>query len=418
MIQKTIAKISFVVISLGVLTTSKIAAQPNINELSQLGRATITSAVPFLMINPDARQGGMGDLGVGTDGENGYMHFNVAKMAFAKKDMRFGISYSPWLRALVPDINLAYLEFHKKVGSRFTVGASVRYFSLGDITFTDNTGNTIGRYNPNEFSIDAGVAIKLSPYWSAGVSMKFVYSNLTLGQFVQGQATNAGLGGGGDIGFYYENDEKKLFKKDVTWRFGVAINNIGSKIKYSEAQANGDFQPTNFRLGASSTVELDKYNKLMLALEINKLMIPSNAIYFKNVAGFDSVDAQGNRVIEYGLDPNRNAFEAMFTSFGDSPYGFLGEMNEVNFQIGAEYWYNNLLRVSTGFFYETPSSGNRQYFTLGAGVRYKMFGLDFSYLIPTVQNNPLQNTLRFTLGFHFDQMGKKSNEDKPKNQPK
>jgi len=394
------------------VTTASVFAQPTSSDLSNIGTATITTSVPFLMINPSARWGSLGDIGVSTEADAASMHYNVGKLAHAPKDMSFDVSYSPWLRALVPDINLAYLGFYKKVGNRTAIGGSIRYFSLGDITFTDMSGNTIGNYNPNEFSLDVGASLKLSEYWSGGISFKFIYSNLTLGQYVNGQATNPGLAGGGDIGFFFQNPDKKLFKKPVTWRFGFAINNIGSKIKYSDAQANGDFIPTNLRIGAGAQLELDKFNSLSWHVEIAKLLVPSNPIYDKDSNGYVKTDAQGNPMILYGMDPNRNTFTAMFTSFGDSPYGFVGEMSEINISTGVEYWYNKLLRVGVGFFYETPSAGNRQFFTLGAGVRYKVFGLDFSYLIPTRQRNPLENTLRFTLSFHFDKFGKGKKKEK------
>jgi hypothetical protein len=403
----------------GALSNVSFAQNISDDDLSNIGSRTITTAVPFLMINPSARWGSLGDIGVSTEADAASMHFNVGKLAMAPKDMSFDVSYSPWLRALVPDINLAYLGFYKKIGNRTTIGGSIRYFSLGDITFTDMAGNTIGNYNPNEFSIDLGASLKLSQYWSGGISFKFIYSNLTLGQNVNGQATNPGLAGGGDLGFYFQNPDKKLFKKPVTWRFGVAINNIGSKIKYSDAQANGDFIPTNFRIGAGAQLELDKFNSISWHVEIAKLLVPSNPNYLtqrdtnpNSPTDYVVTDAQGNPMIEAGMDPNRNAFTAMFTSFGDSPLGFIGEMSEINLSTGVEYWYNKLLRVGAGFFYEAPESGNRQYFTLGAGVRYKVFGLDFSYLIPTRQRNPLENTLRFTLSFQFDKFGKGQKSDK------
>lgn len=401
-----------VLIGLFGVTTASVFAQPSSSDLSNIGTATITTSVPFLMINPSARWGSLGDIGVSTEADAASMHYNVGKLAHAPKDMSFDVSYSPWLRALVPDINLAYLGFYKKVGNRTAIGASIRYFSLGDITFTDMSGNTIGNYNPNEFSLDVGASLKLSEYWSGGISFKFIYSNLTLGQNVNGQATNPGLAGGGDIGFFFQNPDKKLFKKPVTWRFGFAINNIGSKIKYSDAQANGDFIPTNLRIGAGAQLEIDKFNSISWHFEIAKLLVPSNPIYDKDSNGYVKTDGQGNPLILYGMDPNRNTFTAMFTSFGDSPYGFVGEMSEINLSTGVEYWYNKLLRVGAGFFYETPSAGNRQFFTLGAGVRYKVFGLDFSYLIPTRQRNPLENTLRFTLSFHFDKFGKGKKKEK------
>lgn len=356
----------------------------------------ITTAVPFLMINPDARTGGMGDLGVATEADAASMQWNVGKLAFAPKDMSFNVSYTPWLRNLVPDINLAYLGFYKKIGDRVCIGASLKYFSLGDITFTDQNGTNIGVYTPNEFSIDAGASLKLSQYWSGGIAFRFIYSNLTLGQIVGGSATNAGLAGSGDFGFYYENPDKKLFKRPVTWRFGFAFTNIGSKIKYSDVDPDGDFIPTNLRIGASSTLDIDKFNKLTWAIEFSKLLVPSS-----NIA-LDTTDNGANKV--------QSPIVGIFTSWGDAPAGFYGEMLEITFATGVEYWYNNLFRASAGFFYEPQASGNRTYFTLGAGVRYKVFGLDFSYLLPTVQRHPLENTLRFSLSFNFDPIKKKKKD--------
>lgn len=383
--------------------------------LSRIGYSTITTAVPFLMISPDAKAGGMGDLGVATEGDANSMHWNPAKMMFAEKDMSISVSYTPWLRNLVPDINLAYLSFYKKIQDRAAIGASLRYFSLGEITFTDNQGTVTGQYNPNEFAIDAGAAIKMSEYWSGAVSFRFIYSNLSLGQSVQGQPTRAGLSGAGDVAFFYENRDKKLFKKPVIWRFGVAITNIGSKVKYSDAQPNGDFIPTNMRMGASSTIDIDDHSRFTLAFEFNKLLVPSPPLYAMDSNGAVIRDPQTNMpVICKGMDPNRNIMSALVTSFWDAPQGFAEEMREINFAIGAEYWYNKLFGARAGFFYEPRSKGNRQYFTVGASVRYKIFGLDFSYLIPTVTRNPLENTLRFTLSFNFDKFKKKDKPEKAK----
>ena len=383
------------------MVAAGLGVLPSVYSQSPGDQQAITTAVPFLMINPDARTGGMGDLGVATEADAASMQWNVGKLAFAPKDMSFNVSYTPWLRNLVPDINLAYLGFYKKIGERVTVGASLKYFSLGDITFTDQNGTNIGIYTPNEFSLDAGASLKLSEYWSGGIAFRFIYSNLTLGQIVGGAATNAGMAGSGDFGFYYQNPDKKLFKKPVTWRFGFAFTNIGSKIRYSDVDPDGDFIPTNLRIGASNTIELDKFNKLTWAIEFSKLLVPSS-----NVA----LDTAGNQEVRV-----TSPIVGIFTSWGDAPAGFYGEMLEITFATGLEYWYNNLFRASAGFFYEPQVSGNRTYFTLGAGVRYKVFGLDFSYLLPTVQRHPLENTLRFSLSFNFDKMGKGNKKKKGKN---
>lgn len=355
----------------------------------------ITTSVSFLTINPDARTGGMGDLGVATEADAASMQWNVGKLAFAKDDMGFNLSYTPWLRNLVPDINLAYLGFYKKLAKdRVAIGASLKYFSLGDINFTDQSGGAIGTYTPNEFSIDVGTSIKLSNYWSGGIAFRFIYSNLTLGQISQqGGGSSVGLAGSGDFGFYYQNADKKLFKKDVIWRFGFAFSNIGSKIKYADVRPEGNFIPTNLRIGASGTINIDEHNSLGLSVELFKYLIPSSNRF---------LDSLGNIVPGKNVSP----IAAIFTSFADAPRGFYGEILEINVMTGVEYWYKNIFRVSTGFHYEPEVSGNRQYLTVGAGVRYKIFGLDFSYLIPVRARNPLENTLRFSLLFQFGKMGK------------
>lgn len=379
----------FSLAALGFIHSSDITAQ----------QTAITTAVPFLAINPDARTGSMGDLGVATEADAASMQWNVGKLAFAQKDMGFNISYTPWLRQLVPDINLAYLGFYKKIGDRVAIGASLKYFSLGDITFTDVNGSNIGIYTPNEFSLDAGASLKLSEYWSGGIAFRFIYSNLTLGQSVNGQATNEGLAGSGDFGFFYQNADKKLFKRPVTWRFGFAFTNIGSKIKYSDVDPDGDFIPTNLRFGASSTLQIDKYNKITWAMEFSKLLVPSVNNSLDDTSTTTNEAQQQSPIV------------ALFTSFGDNRDGFYGEVLEFTYSTGFEYWYNNLFRASVGFFYEPQYSGNRTYFTMGAGVRYKVFGLDFSYLLPVRQNHPLANTLRFSLTFDFDPVKKKKKKD-------
>jgi len=362
----------------------------------------VTVSVPFLMISPEARAGGMGDLGVATSADANSLHWNVAKLARVENDMSFSVSYSPWLRDLVPDINLAYLGFYRKLNDRFTLGGSLRYFSLGDITFTNDVGQVIGNYNPHEFAVDAGGALKLSDYWSAGVAFRFIYSNLTLGQNVGGQATEPGVAGSGDFGFYYENPEAKLFDRQSTWRFGVSVQNIGSKIRYSASQTAADWIPVMLRVGGSNTLQIDDYNSFTLALEVSKLLVPTPP--FRSPTNADSILA--------GMDRDRSVLVGMVTSLWDAPGGFSEEMQEFMLSGGAEYWYDKTLAVRGGFFWEHPRKGNRQYFTIGAGVRYNIFGLDFSYLIPTGRNNPLANTLRFTLTFNIDRANQAVNKNR------
>ncbi len=362
---------------------------------------TITTAVPFLLIAPDARSGGMGDAGVTSTPDASSMHFNPAKYAFIEKDMGFAISYSPWLRALVSDINLAYLAGYKRIDDKQTIGASLLYFSLGDITFTDIVGEVIGNYKPNEFSIDATYARKLGPTWSGAVSARYIYSNLTQGIPVAGASTHAGHSIATDVAFYYTK-EINLKNLDKSWiNLGFNISNIGAKISYSESNTEKDFIPTNLRFGPSLTMDFNEYNRFSFMVDVNKLLVPTPPVY-------DSID--GTTIIA-GMDPDVGVVTGIVHSFYDAPGGFQEEMREFSFCIGTEYWYDQQFAIRGGFFYEDKTKGNRKFFTLGAGLRYNVFGLDFSYLIPTDQKNPLENTLRFTLSFDFEAFTKKTDEE-------
>lgn len=388
----------------GVIIASNIAyAQANPDEWNgQTGQNTITTAVPFLNIGPDARSGGMGELGAATEADAVSQHWNPAKYAFIEKDMGFAVSYSPWLRKLVNDINLAYLSGYKRIDDKSTFAASLKFFSLGDITFTEEDGTVIGNFRPNEFSIDAGYARKFSSKFSGAISGRFIYSNLTQGQTVQGQSTKAGMSGAADIGVYYTNDMNVNWLESSKFNFGAAITNIGAKISYSNDDSDKDFIPTNLRFGPSWLMNIDEYNSIRISLDINKLLVPTPPIYATDSLGNPITDESGNKVIYKGKDPDVSVVQGMIQSFYDAPGGFSEEMKEYIWVIGTEYWYDEQFAIRAGYFHESSMKGNRQFFTLGAGLRYNVFGLDFSYLIPTDQQNPLQNTLRFTLTFDFD----------------
>lgn len=363
---------------------------------------TITTAVPFLLITPDSRAGGMGETGVASTPDVNSIHWNAAKLAFAPKKMGLGISYTPWLRALVPDINLAYVSFYSKPNKNSAFAGSMRYFSMGNITFTDVSGNTIGQFKPNEFAFDFAYSRKLSDRFSAGMTARLVRSNLTNGITVQGQDTRPGSAVAVDLSGYYHNDEMKISGKPTTFMAGMAITNIGNKISYSTS-INKDFIPINLRLGSGISVKADDYNRIGFQLEFNKLLVPTPPVYeIDPLTGSPKV-VNGQFVILAGKDPNRSVPEGMFGSFNDAPGGFREELKEINISTGLEYWYNETFAVRMGYFYEAPTKGNRQFFTLGAGIKYNVFGLDFAYLIPTnAQRSPLQNTLRFSLTFDFD----------------
>lgn len=380
---------------------------------SLLGQVnTITTAVPFLLISPDARAGGMGDNGVATSPDANSIHWNPAKLAFVEKDMGFSVSYTPWLRELVNDINLAYLSGYKKLKGDQTVALSLLYFSLGNIDFTDDVGNKTSQFNPNEFAIDGAYSRKLGENLSGGLALRYIYSNLTGGALVQNSASHAGTSVAADLSAYYRS-EMEVSKKKALLSAGLNISNIGTKISYTESGVK-DFIPTNFRLGTDLKIDLDQYNSIAIGLDINKLLVPTPPVFLKNSRGGDSLDVTSHKIIQAGKDPsNISVAQALFSSWSDAPAGFQEELKEFIYNIGLEYWYDKQFAIRAGYFHEAATKGNRQFFTIGAGLKYNVFGLDFAYLIPTVQRNPLANTLRFTLTFDFDGL-KSENKDTDK----
>ncbi len=366
---------------------------PTLAQQSYLGKRlnTVTSAVPFLMIAPDARAGSMGDVGVASSPDINSLHWNPAKYAFIKKDMGFSLAYSPWLRALVNDINLAYLTGFKRIDDNSAVAGSLLFFSLGDITFMGEDAQVLGNYRPSEFALSGTYSRKFSDHISGAVSARFIYSNLTQGQFVLGQATKPGTSVAADVAIYYEKDVE-LFNTDAIFAWGVNISNIGAKISYSDDNLTKDFIPTNLRLGPRLSIDLDDYNTLSFMVDLNKLLVPTPPIYKKENPG----------EIEKGMNPEVSVPVGMFQSFYDAPGGFSEELREINVSGGVEYWYDKQFALRGGYFHEHDTKGGRKYFTLGVGLKYNVFGLDFAYLIPTAQKHPLENTLRFTLSFDFD----------------
>ena len=361
---------------------------------------TITTAVSFLMIAPDARSGAMGDAGVASSPDASSQHWNAAKYPYAKNQLGFQVSYSPWLRALVNDINLAYLSGYYKFNDLSAISASLEYFSLGNITFTDQNGQSQGDYKPNEFAIDLGYSRKLTDNFSAAVSLRYIYSNLTLGQYVGGQASHAGQSVAADIGLYWQKELKIKGLEKSLLSLGLNISNIGNKINYTETTRRDNI-PTNLRFGPNFTMDLDKYNSLSLMVDLNKLLVPTPPIYKQDANGLPAKDPQGNPIIESGMSNDVSVVSGIFQSFYDAPGGSSEEFREITYSLGLEYWYDKQFAIRAGYFNEDKTKGNRKFFTLGAGLRYNVFGLDFAYLIPTEQRNPLENTLRFTLVFDF-----------------
>jgi hypothetical protein len=332
----------------------------------------------------------MGDAGVATSPDCYSMHWNPSKYAFIDGNGGVGISYSPWLRALVPDINIAYLSGYKRIDTKQVVSTSLLYSSLGEIPFTDEFGNIVRNFNANEFAVDAGYSRLFTNSFSGGIAFRFIYSNLTGGIYSGGIDTKPGISFAADISGYYRKDIV-IASKDAILAFGLNLSNIGSKMSYTDSK-QPDFIPINMRLGSAGTIELDSYNKLTLTIDINKLLVPTPPIY--NTDG----------TIKEGKDPNVAVPVAILQSFFDAPGGFKEELHEYTCSLGAEYWYNNQFAIRGGYFHENETKGNRKYFTAGAGFRMNIFSLDFSYLMPLARNHPLARTLRFSLSFDFSSL--------------
>lgn len=348
--------------------------------------SAIPTAVPFLLITPDSRSGAIGEAGVAISPDANANYWNPSKLAFLEGNDDLSVSYSPWLRTLVPDVSLSYVAYAHKLDDRNTFGASLRYFNLGSIDLRDGIQTPLGTYIPNEFSIDGSFARKFGNDLSLGLSLRYIHSSLANGPYA-GQQVKAGNAIAADISLFYKKPMQE-FGNDALFSFGTDISNIGSKISYTD---NGTkyFLPTNLRIGAANTLNLDQFNQLTFALDLNKLLVPTPPIR----------DSQGN--IIKGKDDNVSVPAGIFGSFTDAPGGFSEELQEISLSPGVEYWYNKQFAVRAGYFYENPNKGGLHYFTLGTGFRYDIFALDFSYIAASQQNSPLANTLRFTLMANF-----------------
>ncbi len=411
-----VRRIIISIICIFTITLSQ-AQNNNINEVG--GINTVSTAVPFLRITPDARSGAMGDVGIGLSADANAQYFNAAKIPFAEKDLGLTFSYSPWLRSLgISDIFLAHLGAYYKINDLQSISMSLKYFNLGNITFTDASGQFIQEYKPREFAIDAAYARRLSEHFSLGLSLRYIYSNLAAGQRVAGNDITSGNAVGADLSFFYQKP-LSIGKKDMKGeiRFGTTISNIGSKISYSKDAINQDFIPTNLGLGVGFDINPNELHKVGFFFDLNKLLVPSPID--TDLDGDDIIDSQfdenDNDVADY---KEQSPITAIFTSFADADGRIFGgskfkeEMAEFNLSVGSEYGYNELFFLRFGYFWEHPKKGDRQYFTAGLGVKYNVFGLDFSYLVSTSsQRSPLANTLRFTLKFDFDDLGGNRNQE-------
>lgn len=390
---------------------------------------TITTSMPFLSITPESRGGGMGDAGTALSANSTSIYWNTAMLNFADDDAEISISYTPWLRKLTNDISLSYLAGYKRLGDRQAIAASLRYFSLGEITFTDASANVIRDDKPSEFEVAVGYAFKLTDKQSIGINGKFAYSNLTGGLTVAGTETKAGVAGIADISYAFRNKDIKWFGYNGVFALGATINNLGNKIAYS-SQSTRDFLPMNLKIGGAYTAELDKFNKITYSLEFQKLLVPTppTVIFNTSTNEFEIISGKNNDVgIIGGLVQSfydapgvvQKDDNGDYVQNADGSYAivkgtrFKEELSEINIATGLEYWYNNIFALRGGFFYESNNKGGRQFFTAGFALQYNIFGLDISYLAALKRNNPLANTLRFTLRFKIGQSTKSATPAKP-----
>lgn len=416
--MKRISYRKIVVLVFVVLTSLKNSAQISSQALGGSTINPITTAVPFLLISPDSKQGAMGDVGVATDADANSTHWNQSKLAFADKKFGVALTATPWLRNLVPDIYLYYLSGYSKISkpnakNQQAVSASLRYFTLGNIQLTDAQGNSTGDFKPNEFALDLGFAQKLGKNFSTGVAFRFVNSSISRVYF-NGQQGNAASTVAVDLSMFYKSDIFKLGDKKAYATTGLAFTNLGTKIKYSTEK---NFIPMNMRLGGGLKVLMDEANTFGFYLDFNKLLVPTPPIYEYQKDSLGNTTTQiaidpttGAKKIAKGKNPNVPVAQGILQSFGDAPGGFKEELSEFNISAGLEYEYNKTFAVRAGYFHEPKTKGARQFFTVGIGLKYSIGSLDISYLIPRTLNNPLQNTFRFSLGFYFDADTKKKEE--------
>jgi len=355
----------------------------NINTLGQ--ESAITTAVPFLVISPDARHAALGDAGVATSPDANSTYWNPGKLAFIQSKYGASASYTPWLGKIVNDMSISYLTGFYKINRESAFNLLLIYFHMVEITFTNNVAAVTGQFSPRDYSFDGSYSRMLSENLGIGLTSKYIYSNLT------GTNSNVdskpGKSVAVDFGLYYKKDLK--WNHESTLSFGGTISNIGAKLSYTDNN-NEDFLPMNLRLGSALMTALDPYNTITFILDFNKLLVPSPPIRDETGA------------IVAGEDPNRSLLNAMFTSFSDAPNGAKEEFQEIMTSIGVEYWYNKSFAARVGYFNEAANKGNRKYLTLGLGFTKNRFGIDVAYLVPTAKReHPLAETLRFTLHFNI-----------------
>jgi len=371
---------------------------PSLVRAQTTGTNTIVTQnreVPFLNLTPDSRSGAMGDAGVAISPDVNANYWNPAKLAFLENNNDLSISYSPWLRQLIPDYSLSYVSYAHKMDERNSIGASLRYFNYGSVPLTDIQSNSLGTFSPSDLSLNGSFARKFGDELSLGLTMGFIHSNYSNAANAAGlgQTGKAGNSVAGGVSLFYTKQLQE-FGDDCIFSFGLNISNIGTKISFDNSGANY-FLPANLKIGAANTINLDDYNQITVTLDLNKLLVPVPLI------------RDGNGNIIQGKDESVSVPAGIFGSFGDAPGGFSGTLKEFTLSPGVEYWYDQQFALRMGYFYENPNSpdnsflGGTHYLTLGVGFKYSDYNFDFSYIVASQQNSALANTLRFTLIANF-----------------
>ena len=383
------------------LAAGLLASAATAQAQNQANPRTITTAVPILTLAPDARSSALGDAGVATSPDANASYFNPGKLGFVPYKYSVAMSYSPWLRNITDDMSISYLSGYSKVGARSAFGASLMYFDLGTIDYRTANNTPYGSFSPKEYAFAVSYGIQLTDNLGVGVSARYIRSNLV--GAINGNDAKPGNAAAVDLGVYYHKD-LTVGTGIYNLALGGSVSNLGNKITYTDP-TTPSFLPTTLKLGTAITREIDQYNKITLAFDASKLLVPSP--YFEEliVGGTQAErDAQLERIKAKNLEASRQGIVgALFSSFGDASGGFKEELREIVLSTGLEYNYNDLLYARGGYFYEAPDKGDRQYVSLGLGVRYQVFGIDGTYLVPTgsgTKNNPLAQTIR--IGLHFN----------------
>lgn len=374
----------------GVCLLTFVAMSANAQEKKDLFNP-VSYAVISQTIAPDARGGGLGDVGAATDPDVNSQYWNPAKYPFNISKAGVSLNFTPWLRSLVNDMNLSYLSGYYRIGDYSAVSASLRYFNLGEVYMSENTEDNAQTINPYEMSLDVAYSLMLSEKFSLAAAIRWIYSDM---RFDNTEDNSPASAFAADIAAYYQN-YINIGQRECQLGIGLNISNIGSKITFS-GQEYSQFLPANLRLGASIMIPLDEYNRLTIAADANKYLVPTVP---QQEDGEDDADYEDRVHQEYS---DVSSISGIFKSFSDAPGGFKEELEEINYGIGAEYVYNDKFSLRAGYHHESQNKGNRKYFTVGGGFKMNVFSLDAAYVIATAKSNPLDQTLRFTLSFDMD----------------